>query len=573
MADRHYHKELSQLKELGARFGAAHPALAAMLAGPSRDPDVERLLEGVAFQTALLHHKLEEDLPDLAFELARLLIPHYVQAVPASTIVAFSPKESLTRSATVPKGSQLASVPAEGTRCLFRTCSEVELHPVDLTEATLAGPADAPSLTLSFVLHALPLDQWSPNSLRLFMGGEPAAAADLYLLLRRHVVRIVIVEERGGKTTVLPKGCLRPAQFAQQEAIIPYPPQAFPGYRLLQEYFTIPQRFLFLDVTGWERWRERGSGSKFSLRFELSPFALRPPKVTRESFILHAAPAVNLFAHDAAPVRLDHRSERYLLRPDGLRPEHAQIVSVDRVTGLVAGGGRVERNYHPFELFRKVTSAAPAYHTTMAQSPLHRGVEVHLSVAHPKEAGLPEAETLSVGLTCSNGYLPERLRIGDLCESTGSSPGFATFCNITPFSPMLLPPLGNELLWRLAAHLSLDTSSLAKDGSLQALLALYLPSGAKGCAALAANRRRIAGIDEVGAVPTERLVRGLPIRGHHVTVRIRGDHFAGSGDIFLFGSVLAEFLASRCCFNSFTELTVHEVLQGETFQWQINPGS
>lgn len=58
MITRHFQDELARLKELGAEFSVTHPALAPMLGGPSTDPDVERLLEGVAFQTALLRQKL-----------------------------------------------------------------------------------------------------------------------------------------------------------------------------------------------------------------------------------------------------------------------------------------------------------------------------------------------------------------------------------------------------------------------------------------------------------------------------------------------------------------------------------
>jgi type VI secretion system protein ImpG len=40
--------------------------------------------------------------------------------------------------------------------------------------------------------------------------------------------------------------------FAEDEALIPYPKTVYPGFRLLQEYFTLPQKFAFFDVTGLE---------------------------------------------------------------------------------------------------------------------------------------------------------------------------------------------------------------------------------------------------------------------------------------------------------------------------------
>ena len=144
MITRHYQEELARLKELGSEFARMHPALAPMLGGTSADPDVERLLEGVAFQTALLRQKLDDDFPELVHDLMRLVAPHYLRPVPATTIVAFEPKPSLVQPQTIPAGMKLASVPVEGTRCLFRTTSPVEVHPLALRDASFDQPAGRP---------------------------------------------------------------------------------------------------------------------------------------------------------------------------------------------------------------------------------------------------------------------------------------------------------------------------------------------------------------------------------------------------------------------------------------------
>jgi type VI secretion system protein ImpG len=570
MLERYYREELAHLRELAAEFAAAHPALAPMLAAGSTDPDVERLLEGVAFQTGLLRRKLDDDFPELVHDLARIVSPQYLRPVPASTIVAFTPKPSLTGAETIPAGTRLASVPVDGTRCLFRTCAAVELHPLELTNATFQQPAgEAPAITLSFTLKGMPLENWSPRALRLFLAGDYAAAADLYLLLRRHLQRIIVTPDTGGNAAVIPPEALQPAGFAADEAVIPYPPQVHPGYRFLQEYFTMPQRFLFLDIVGWERWVNRGNGSAFSIRFQLPPLPLPPPTVKKESFVLFATPAVNLFSHDAVPVQLDHRRERYLIRPEALPADHAQIFSVDSVTGLASGR---QREYLPFERFRKVTAEQPAYHTTTTASPISRGFDVHLSVAYPKGEGLPEAETLSITLTCSNGRLPEALRPGDLCQGTDTSPESATFRNITPITPTSMPFLGKDLLWRLLSHLSLNHLSIANAESLRALLFLYLSDGNSNAPMLVANRNRVEGIEEVRSLPAEMLVRGIPVRGTEISLQVRGDNFPGEGDLFLFGSVLDEFLSGYASINSFTRLIFQEATKGEKIRWQPRLG-
>ena len=465
MITRYYQQELARLKELGAEFAERHPALAPMLGGPSADPDVERLLEGVAFQTALLRQKLDDDFPELIHDMVRLAAPHYLRPMPATTIVAFEPKPSLVQSQTIPAGTELASVPVEGTRCLFRTTSPVELHPLEMEDAVFVHqPGLAPAITLSLALRGITLADWRPRSLRLFCAGEFPQAAEFLLILSRHLKRIILTPAEGGMPAILPAASLQPAGFNDDEPLLPWPPHAFPGFRLLQEYFVAPQRFLFLELTGWEAWSGRGAGSRFTVSFELDSSPFPPPGVKQESFILFATPAVNLFSRDAEPVLLDHRRERYLLRPEGMPPGHAQVHSVDRVTGF-SSETAAERAYHPFGLFRGGAGSHPTFHTTAAASPVRPSLDVYLTVAYPKGKGLPAPETLSIGLTCTNGRLPESLRIGDLREPTACSPDCATFRNIAPVTPALMPPLGGDLLWRLVSHLALSRLSPTSAGT------------------------------------------------------------------------------------------------------------
>ncbi|MCW5205190.1 type VI secretion system baseplate subunit TssF, partial [Desulfobulbus sp. N2] len=92
MLNKYYLQELAALRDLGAEFADNHPAIASMLSGSSADPDVERLLEGVAFLTALVREKLDDDFPEIVHGLISLIWPHYLRPVPASSIVAFKPK-------------------------------------------------------------------------------------------------------------------------------------------------------------------------------------------------------------------------------------------------------------------------------------------------------------------------------------------------------------------------------------------------------------------------------------------------------------------------------------------------
>jgi type VI secretion system protein ImpG len=569
-----FHAELNLLKELATEFALANPALAPLLDGSNRtDPDVERLLEAMAYQNAMLRRKLDSDFPELVHKLVQLILPHYLRPVPATTIIGFNQHTSDGRSTTIPAGTQLSSAPVDGTPCRFRTTEDLEIHPLKITDASFVQqPGRAGEIRLSLELHGVPLPGWRPEKMRLFLAGEHASACELYLLLSRHLTRIVLTPVEGGEACVLPTSCLKPAGFGEDEQLLPYPSQAFPGYRLLQEYFSTPEKFLFFDLSGWERWQRRGEGIRFTISFELDSLPSGPQRVRRESFALHAVPAVNLFDHDAVPISVNHRTGVYLIRPAGPNPAHCPIFSIDRVSGYSRATGR-EREYIPFELFNADNSSEPAYHARLAHSQRQSGYDLHLGLAYPGEIPLPDSETLSIRLTCSNGSLPENLRIGDIDQPLTPLPDFVTARNITPINPGQTPPLGPGLLRQLTSHLYLNHLSLERVEHLRTLLELYVFPGNRSAAQVAANLKRIAGIEALEVTSGVQFVDGIPMRGREIRIRVRQDHYAGAGDMYLFGCVLEHFLGCYGSINSYTRLEFYETLRGGTCQWPTRLGS
>ncbi|MDY6951667.1 MAG: type VI secretion system baseplate subunit TssF [Thermodesulfobacteriota bacterium] len=572
MFNRYFQQELANLRDLGVEFSQAHPAVAPMLSGPTADPDVERLLEGVAFLTALLREKLDDEFPEIIHELIQLIWPHYLRPIPSTTTIAFTPKAMLKQSLEVPSGVHIASVPVEGASCLFKTCYDVEVHPMSLRDAAFVETSGRPpAIKLALELHGLRLSDWKPGALRLFLAGDYGGAADLYFLLRHHLTQILIAPLDGGNACSLAPDHLKPAGFALEEDLIPYPAHSFPGYRILQEYFVLPEKFLFLDLVGWERWQDRGEGSQFEVTFELHDLPFPAPRVKKEDVVLFATPAINVFPHEADPIRLDHRKTEYLVRPSASNVSQYQVYSLEKVVGFVQGTAE-PRKYVPYDVLDPRNRSHPVYHKTVRRSPAKRGFDVYMSVAYPPEAGPPVPETLSIGLQCTNGPLPENLQVGDISVATSSSPEFVEFTNIRPPTMTVIPPLGTNLLWRLLSHLSLNYLSLARAENLQALLELYIFPESRDRTATLSNKRRIAGIDGIKAEASNRLVSGIMMRGREITLKMRQDHFASPGDLYLFGSILDYFFGSYASINTFTSLVIDEVMKGDHYRWPARVG-
>ncbi|MGO9062715.1 MAG: type VI secretion system baseplate subunit TssF [Candidatus Binataceae bacterium] len=566
MLNRYYEQELSHLRQLAAEFSKAHPALAPMLAGPSSDPDVERLLEGVAFLTGLVRARIDDEFPEFIQTLGNLIFPHYLRPIPACTMIAFRAKGRLNEPAMVAPGVEIGSVPVDGTSCIFRTCYPVEVHPLVLRDASVTDRPGAPTaIRLSFTLEGFQLANWPLKSLRFFLGQNISEASLLYFLLSRYVTEIV-VSTTDAPAYLLRPADLRPVGFAADEAILPYPPYAYPGYRVLQEYLLMPEKFLFLELTGLDRWENRGGGQDFDIEFRLSEKPAWTPRIRRESFTLNATPAINLFACDAEPIMLDHKRNEYRVVPSARNRANSQIFSIDQVVGHSQGGAPA-KTYHRFGLFQASDfGTSGTYEVIVRPAVVERGLGAFLSIAYP-EGSVPGPELLTIRLTCTNGLLPDSLHLGDISKPTDNSPERLEFQNITAPTASIAPSAADSLLARLLSHMSLNYLSIANAGNLRALLHLYVFTGPQERRPDIANRRRIDGIQEVRVQAANRIVSGIMMRGQHITLRCRSDHYAGPGDLFLFGVILDRFLADYAALNTYTRVEIEDVLTGDQYRW------
>lgn len=568
MIEKYYQRELSHLRDLAAEFAKAHPAVAPLLSGQSADPDAERILEGTAFLSGLIYEKLDDDFPEIIHGLIQLIFPHYLRPIPSATLIAFTPKRSLMESMTIPAGTAIDSVETEGTRCTFTTSTDVELHPLSLSNAVFESTGEGRgTLTLTFALTSIDLAAFRAQKLRIHLAGSYAEASQRYFLLfsRLREVRVV---PAGEKATILRPSAIRPVGFAENEALIPFPARSFPGYRILQEYFVLPEKFLFFDVD-LTQWRRRSTGKTFSVEFLLEKLPAAPVPMRTEHFQLFVTPAINIFPHQADPILLDHKKPEYPIRPSGANPRHYQIYTVTKVTGFVQGSVQA-REYLPFELFNPQVDATPVYSLHHRLSPLDGAAELFLSVAYPSAGATGKTlrqETLSIEVTCTNAALPSTLRTGDVRVATETSPELAEFTNIRPPTAPVEPPLGKNLLWRLLSHLFLNYLSVATVDNLRSMLKLYIFTETRDRATVLANTRRVEAITDLTVQPTERFVRGRIARGHEIHLTLDRQGFASDGDLFLFGSMLDVFLSNYAAINSYTRLTIEDTLRKEQFLW------
>ncbi|WP_426117090.1 type VI secretion system baseplate subunit TssF [Pseudomonas sp. DSP3-2-2] len=566
MLSSHYQSELNNLRRLADEFARKNPALAPLLGVDSAsDPDVERLLEGVAFLTGMVRQRLDDEFPEFIQELAQLLYPQFLQPLPCMTLLQYKPGVALQDVMRVPVGSEVASVPIDGQRVVFRSSQPVSLEPLQLIAAQWeGGNGKERSILLEFAFTSAKPDAWEADSLCFYLGDGLADAGKLLRLLQLNL-REIRISAPALPLTVLASSHLRSLGFDTQHPLLPYPDNAHPAYRCIQEYFALPEKFLFVELSGFRQWRNRGNQGRFSVRLMFDDLPDWTPPLTQNSFMLGVTPVINLFAQEAHPLRIDHKQPDYRIQPvDHSQRGAMRIHSVLKVSGYSAGGG--ERTLKPFNSF----SQNEAFTLRIRQSNIDaQGYEHHLSLPYGNGKVL-EDMTLSISLLCTNGQLPESMRLGDLNHPTDSSPPRATFANIRAVTRAQPPKFDETLLWRVLSQLNANHFRLADRDYLCGLLALYLPGDSD--AAQNANRQRIESIERVTVTQERRFIRGLPIEGSVIQVDCRGNHFLSPGNVYLFGCVLDEFFAGCTAANSFTAFTLHDSINHETLKWPAKIG-
>lgn len=568
MLNRYYEQELTYLRKLGVEFAQNNPALAPMLgADRASDPDVERLLEGVAFMTGLIRQRLDDDFPEFIQTLAQLLFPHFLQPLPCMTIMQYEPQMLLEQATTIPAGTEFGSVPIDGQRVVFRASFPVTLEPVELVSAQWeGGDTSARALRLRLRHTGAAPGAWKSDSLRFFLGDAHADASRLLLLLLRHVTEVQVSADKG-PVTVLPPSCVTPAGLQPGLDLLPWPATAHPAWRILHEYFALPEKLLFIDVNGFSQWPECQGATQFSVLFKFDKVPDWAPSMGPSSFVMNATPAANLVRADAHPIRVDHRLPDYKVQPVSRGNRHIeQIFSIDKVHARSSDGD--EQTYHPFSAFK---GEGASYNVRMRPSALGRDYEHHLSLPYAPGDD-PKPLTLSVGLTCTHGALPESLRLGDINVPTDRSParvGFRNINSVTPYSP---PHFDSKLLWRVLSHLNANHLSLASENQLRDLLSLYVPPQQSSGQRHVAASRAVGAIEDISVEPARRIVRGVPVQGSEVRIRCQGDHFPGKGSLFLFGMVLDELLAGTVALNTFSALTIEDTVNGDVLIWPAKIG-
>src|SRR5271165_4885913 len=262
----YYENELTFLRQMGAQFAEKYPKPAGRLLleqDKCEDPHVERLIEAFAFLAARVHLKIDDEFPEITEALLGIIYPHFIRPIPSMSVVQLNldpDKGKLTTGLVIGRNDTVYSKPVDGVPCKFWTCYETTLWPITVASADWRTPDRlTPSIKSGDASGVVRLELRCPadlefpkmelDRLRFHLSGEPALVHTLYELLCCNLTGILLRDPTPLShvpPVMLPASALEPVGFGRDEGMFPYDGRSFIGYRLLQEYFTFPQKFFFV---------------------------------------------------------------------------------------------------------------------------------------------------------------------------------------------------------------------------------------------------------------------------------------------------------------------------------------
>ncbi|TPK10479.1 type VI secretion system baseplate subunit TssF [Mesorhizobium sp. B2-5-7] len=613
----YYEEELTHIRALAAEFADMHPAVARNLSldtVPCPDPYVERLLDGVAFLAARTRLKVDAERSRFSRAVLEVLYPDLVAPAPATAMAVLKPGQqvqSMLAGHAIARGARLVSAlhPGLSTRSTFTTAQEVTLWPIAVTSVSyfqdrsaLAAAAITPigdvraeaafRVTLARTGKGK-LSDLSLDRLDLYFAGRAKAPVLFDAIFGACSALGARAQGKANPLSALPDPEM--IGIRDDEALMPRTRATFEGYRLLREYFMIPERFHYVRVAGLQpvvRTSEAAVEIIFLFRRAVPELA----DVTTADFELFVTPVINLFERECNDIEIDPRKTRQVLHADRTRARDFEIFRVTQVEDADAESseatipelfslGQNRGSGWVYSTERRPRRATEDERRDGLTRTSYTGDDVFIAVSRPA-GSVPNRLVKRLGIValCTNRDLPILDDTPTLTLETADPVEAVRLLGALrppqPAIPASLPggaegeSRADNLAWRLVAQLSLNFLSLAKEGRgvdpLHALLDLYAD---RGDPALARNVHSIVRIDSRPVI--ERLQIDGPMcfgRGTEVTLHVDQSVLAGQSSLLL-SALLSRLFARHAGINGFVRTRTRLLQKQEDVPWPMTPGN
>jgi type VI secretion system protein ImpG len=588
----YFREEYDHLMRRGRQFAAEHEGLMPFFREYDRHPDphVDRVLEGVAYLTAKLTKAFDDNRGQLAVQLLRAFWPQFLRPMPSLTILQFRPRPATSAPYEVPGGTiiesrELSRKRSGATRIKYATAAPVVVNPLRIEQVRLSRARGRDYLHVRFrvinkaalgdldLARPLPVQLHDQNDYHVFQ-----AFLDLRIGCRRGLGDVEVRVPPDAAEPLPGRARIRFVDPLGRPPVLPGAPVTFPGFRVLQEFFLLPTRFLGFEVEGLELLAEHEDADGFELRIPFDSGWQPRHAWSRETLQLHCVPAANLFPGPCEAMTYTGERRRVALLPDETMAsrEGAALHSVGEVI-LRRRSDRSERVLKECDFSQYgmlggdgARRPEPSYsldyeYLELDGGPTQRVFLLLRDVETP--TGFADSYTLSVQAywvdADVNPYLKE-------IQVSQGAPEPVTCTNLvapTPYVPALEPSWWQ---WKLVDVMALNYASIQRVEGFRNLLRIF-NTGER-----ARNDVYHQSLMEMSIQHRIFWERRTPINGLHFEFTVADSQFPnGRGQLVAFYDVVHSFLTHYASINSKVSMSV--VLndsEGERLElWPAAPGS
>ncbi|GAB6074657.1 type VI secretion system baseplate subunit TssF [Nautilia lithotrophica] len=514
--EKYYLNELDKLYDLSKTFVKKHPSVSNLLSTPSTDPDVERLLEGVAYLNAFIAKNIDDNYSKIAEYLLNTIYPEFLKPFPASSILKITPNEYLNEKLEIKKYTKFNTSQINKETYTFSSVWDMEVYPAKINISSEKN-------RIEFNIDS----KTDIGKLNFFIKSPLNKAVSIFRLFYDNLINIKIDGMNVSKEKLNFKG-IKQNIFSDK-----YNP-----YMSLEEYFQFIEKFLILEL----EINKNPSKIEFIFNKELD-FEINGNDI--EFFCL---PVVNLFEYDLDPIELDYTKECIVLN---------NFTKYDIYEILDVVGFRNGRKVH----YNKFDGSEKEHvYEIYTKDSISDEKDICLSIYLNNY--VVSKEILSIKVLAMNKNC-DLLKTGDINKPSSNTPELIEFTNITPVNIQVKAPSDDMYLWRFISHVNKNILGLNDLNSFKEMLRLHVFEYGKDKSKVYKNIKKIEGIEYFESKVAYKIYKGNMIQGIEVVLKINRENYLNNDDVFLFGLVIQHFLAAYVGINNFIRVKIKETTSGE----------
>ncbi|MGE8653562.1 MAG: type VI secretion system baseplate subunit TssF [Acinetobacter gandensis] len=590
----YYEKQLQEFGQQSREFASKYPKIAQRLSLNQEqidDPHIERLIQAFSLISARIDKKLADSYDIFTRSIFEVMFPQYLKPFPACSVVSFediNKIKQLTDRHVIPKATTLRAKSTRGVQCEYQTVQDVVLLPIQLKQIKFKTHPSAhmhlnqnATLSMGFEIFSQKNQLLAQENLPIFLD----AISNFPLQVLDSIFKAsTSFSIRVGQNSFDIANPFEIMGFDELQSVLPIDQHTHHAYRLLMEYFCVPEKFNFLKLKleFIKYFNLEQSEFELQMHFKLNlndQASIRNySELNAANFKLFATPIVNLFKKQAEPQKINHKRMEYPLITDAHHPEYYQAYSILKMN-MVREKSDQDQVFFPvlpfFAMSHYHQDKVQFFYSLNPEQMKNKHQELNYSViSRALEPHATQSDFISTEILCTNRELPYESYNKDQNALTLNDSNLARRALMLkrPSIPYYFEQNKKEQ-WRIISHLSLNNLSLMKGDAvshIKELLALYNLSKSKE------NQIIIDAIKNIQFSTTQKLVESKPfplfVRGLKVEVEVDAEVFRGHS-LYIFSQLLTHVFNLKVNMNSFVDVIIVDVnTQQELYQCVQNVG-